>query len=132
MEFVAWSEQYSTGNALVDAYHHIFFQMVEEFSDALQMGDTSSIPDRIGFLVDYTFMHFQSEERLMEKAGYPDLEAHSHAHEAFRQRVLALHASYQDQADAVSAEEVLRLVQEWFAHHILGEDLRFRPFLSEA
>ena len=131
MEFVAWSEQYSTGNPLVDAYHHIFFQMVEDYSAALQAGDASSMPDRIGFLVDYTFMHFQSEERLMERAGYPDLEAHRASHQAFRERVQALHDTYLADPGAVSAEELLRLVQEWFAHHILGEDLRFRECLAQ-
>ncbi len=129
MEFVEWTEKYSTGHPLVDAYHHIFFQMVEEFGLALQEGKVGDMRDRIAFLVDYTFMHFDSEERLMEKAGYADLEAHRAAHQRFREQVNAIHERYRENPDDVKAEEVLSLVQDWFAHHILGEDLRFRGHL---
>ncbi len=129
MEFVEWTEKYSTGHPLVDAYHHIFFQMVEEFGLALQQGDQAGMQDRIAFLVDYTFMHFDSEERLMEKAGYADLEAHRAAHQRFKDQVNAVHRRYAENPDGVRAEEVLSLVQDWFAHHILGEDLRFKSTL---
>ena len=126
MEFVEWTEKYSTGHPLVDAYHHIFFQMVEEFGLALQQGDAVGMQDRIAFLVDYTFMHFDSEERVMAQAGYADLEAHRASHQHFRDQVNAIHRRYVDNPEGVQAEEVLSLVQDWFAHHILGEDLRFR------
>ena len=74
MEFVEWTEKYTVGNPLVDAYHHIFFQMVDEFRTVLAQ-DAPNMEDRIAFLVDYTLMHFESEEKLMEKAGYPDFES---------------------------------------------------------
>jgi len=130
MEFVEWTERYSTGNALVDAYHHIFFQMVQEFGQSLQDEVPAPMEDRIGFLVDYTFMHFDSEERLMEKGNYPDLEEHRQAHQGFRDKVQTIHRQYLESPDAVRAEEVLSLVQEWFAHHILGEDMKFKPYLG--
>lgn len=132
MEFVEWTEKYSTGNPLVDAYHHIFFQMVEEFGRALETEGAPCMQDRVAFLVDYTFMHFDSEERLMEKSGYADLEAHRVSHQKFRDQVNAIHRQYAENPDAVRAEEVLSLVQDWFAHHILGEDLRFKASLAQS
>lgn len=131
MDFVEWTEQYSTGNALVDAYHHIFFQMVQEFGQSMQEENPPPMEDRIGFLVDYTFMHFDSEERLMEKAGYGDLDHHSDVHRFFRDKVQAIHRQYKENPDSVRAEEVLSLVQDWFAHHILGEDLKFKTCLRD-
>lgn len=129
MEFVEWTEKYSTGNPLVDAYHHIFFQMVQEFGASLKEEDPAPMTDRVAFLVDYTFMHFDSEERLMERAGYPDLEAHREVHARFKERVKTIHQQFLENPDSLRAEEVLALVQEWFAHHILGEDLRFKPWV---
>lgn len=131
MDFVEWTEQYSTGNALVDAYHHIFFQMVQEFGQSMQENQDVPMEDRIGFLVDYTFMHFDSEERLMEKAGYGDLDHHRDVHRFFRDKVQAIYRQYKESPDSVRAEEVLSLVQDWFAHHILGEDLKFRSCLRD-
>jgi hemerythrin len=115
----------------VDAYHHIFFQMVEEFRGALGQQSSQAMEDRIGFLVDYTLMHFDSEEKLMEKAGYPDLEAHKEQHRQFREQMMELHNRYKTDPGAVEAEQVLLLVQDWFAHHILGTDMLFKPFLGE-
>ena len=84
MEFVEWTEKYTVGNPLVDAYHHIFFQMVDEFRTALAQEVPPDMEDRINFLVDYTIMHFESEEKLMEKAGYPDSDSHRESHRLFR------------------------------------------------
>jgi len=130
MEFVKWTEKYSTGNALVDAYHHIFFQMVEEFSATLTDENAPPMQERIAFLVDYTFMHFDSEESMMEKAGYPDLEAHCETHQRFKEKVKAIQLEYQTHPETMKAEEVLSLVQDWFAHHILGEDMRYKPWVE--
>jgi hemerythrin len=132
MEFVEWTEKYSVGNPLVDAYHHIFFQMVDEFRAAMAEPTPPAMEDRIAFLVDYTLMHFDSEEKLMEKVGYPDLEAHKLQHAAFRNQMRELHERYKANAAAVGAEEVLVLVQNWFSSHILGTDIEFKPYVQEA
>jgi hemerythrin len=130
MEFVEWTEQYSVGNTLVDAYHHIFFQMVEEFRTALVEQSPAAMEDRIAFLVDYTLMHFDSEEKLMEKVGYPDLEAHKEQHHLFREKMVELQKRYLRDPAAVKAEEVLYLIQDWFSHHILGTDMEFKPYVQ--
>ena len=131
MEFMEWTEKYSVGNALVDAYHHIFFQMVSEYREALAHQAPPAMEERIAFLVDYTLMHFDSEEKLMEKAGYPDLDAHKEQHTLFREKMLDLQKRFREDSAAVSAEEVLYLIQDWFSHHILGTDMEFKPYVKD-
>jgi hemerythrin len=130
MEFVEWTEKYTVGNPLVDAYHHIFFQMVDEFRTALAQPEPPDMEDRIAFLVDYTLMHFQSEERLMERVAYPDFEAHQATHVAFRDKMLDLQRRYRLDPRAVKADELLCLIQDWFANHILGTDMEFKPYVQ--
>ena len=130
MDFVEWTEKYSVGNTLVDAYHHIFFQMVDEFRTALTEQASAAMADRIAFLVDYTLMHFDSEEKLMEKVGYPDLDPHKEQHRLFREKMLDLQRRYQEADGGVGSEEVLYLIQDWFSHHILGTDMEFKPFVQ--
>ena len=132
MQFTEWTEKYSVGNTLVDAYHHIFFQMVTEYRAALLEQFPPAMDDRIAFLVDYTLMHFESEEKLMQNAGYPDLEAHKEQHNLFREKMLDLQKRYREDNKAVSAEEVLYLIQDWFTHHILGTDMEFKPYLQDS
>jgi hemerythrin-like metal-binding protein len=131
MEFVEWTEKHSVGNVLVDAYHHIFFQMVQEFRKVLVTHDQGQIEDCLKFLVDYTLMHFESEERLMEKAGYPDLESHKEVHQAFRHKMKEVHDRFLRSPESVGAEEVLFLLQKWFSEHILHTDMEFRPYLGQ-
>jgi hemerythrin len=131
MEFVEWTEKYTVGNPLVDAYHHIFFQMVDEFRTALAQDVPPNMEDRISFLVDYTIMHFESEERLMEKASYPDFEAHRETHHVFRDKMLDLQRRYRLDPGAVKADELLCLIQDWFANHILGMDMEFKPYIGQ-
>jgi hemerythrin len=131
MEFKEWTEKYTVGNPLVDAYHHIFFQMVDEFRRAMAEECPPPMGDRIDFLVDYTLMHFDSEERWMARVGYPDLDAHAETHRAFRDRILALQRRYREEAGTVTAEEVLFLVQDWFSHHILGTDMEFKAHCNK-
>ncbi|BDU78022.1 bacteriohemerythrin [Mesoterricola sediminis] len=128
MEFVEWTEKFTVGNPLIDAYHHIFFQMVEEFRRAMDEEVPPPMGDRIEFLVDYTLMHFDSEERWMAKVGYPDLEAHKQVHQAFRDRIEALRKSYKEDPGSVGAEQLLHTVQDWFAQHILGTDMEFKAY----
>ena len=132
MEFVEWTEKYTVGNPLVDAYHHIFFQMVDEFRTALAQEAPPDMPERISFLVDYTLMHFESEEKLMERSGYPDTDSHREAHRLFREKMLDLQRRYAQDPDALKADELLCLVQDWFANHILGADMDFRPYVGKA
>ena len=131
MEFTEWTEKYSVGNPLVDAYHHIFFQMVEEYRSVLALEVPPGMEDRIAFLVDYTLMHFDSEEKLMEKVAYPDVEAHKDQHRQFREKMLELQQRFRLGNGSVSAEEVLYLIQDWFSHHILGTDMEFKPYVQK-
>ena len=130
MEFVEWTEKYTVGNPLVDAYHHIFFQMVDEFRTVLAQDAPPDMEDRIAFLVDYTLMHFDSEEKLMERVGYPDTEEHRASHQMFREKMLDLQRRYRLDPGAVKADELLCLIQDWFANHILGTDMDFKPFVK--
>jgi len=130
MEFVEWTEKYTVGNPLVDAYHHIFFQMVDEFRTALALPEPPDMEDRIAFLVDYTLMHFQSEERLMERVHYPDFESHQATHQVFRDKMLDLQRRYRLDPGTVKADELLCLIQDWFANHILGTDMEFKPYVQ--
>ena len=128
MEFVEWTEKFTVGNPLIDAYHHIFCQMVEEFRRAMSEEAPPPMGERIEFLVDYTLKHFDSEERWMAKVGYPDLEAHKAIHQGFRDRITELQRRYKEENGSVGAEEVLFLVQDWFAKHILGTDMEFKAY----
>lgn len=129
MEFVEWSDSYSVGNALMDAHHQVFFRMIREFSEPIDDDDPDGMMKRVAFLAEYTMMHLDAEEDLMEQAGYPALERHAAVHAAFRQQVESVKdAFFRDQA-SVAPEHILNMMQGWFVDHILNEDKHYAPHL---
>ncbi|MBB1075118.1 bacteriohemerythrin [Rhodoferax sp. 4810] len=113
-----WSSEYSVGNELLDAHHHVFFEMVTELRDDLEKEhkdiDAHTI---IAFLSDYIDMHFHVEEQYMTAIGFPELSKHTVVHHQFAEHVNGLlHHSTQ------SASEVLNFMQQWLIQHILCED----------
>jgi hemerythrin len=129
MEFSQWTESYSVGDPLMDAYHHIFFQTILDLGNNLHTLSPGLLEERIAFLVNYAGTHFDSEEHLMEGCGFPDIEAHRQAHQRFKERLLALQDQYQADHSPALAEELLAMTHDWLKQHILGEDMKYKPFL---
>jgi hemerythrin-like metal-binding protein len=131
VELVEWNDSYSVGNVLMDAHHRVFFGMVKEFSESPAMDDPDAMMKRIAFLVEYTAMHLGAEEKLMQQAGYPELEQHKKVHAAFaRQILVAKEAFFKDQ-ESVTPDQILEMMQDWFLHHIVGEDKKYMPFVLQ-
>ena len=130
MEFAQWSERYSVGDALMDAYHHIFFQALQELSKTIADATPLVVEERIAFLLNYASMHFDSEEQLMQAIAFPELEAHRVLHRTFKEQLSAIQARYHSSPSLAIAQELLELSQVWLSQHILGEDMKYRTYLK--
>ena len=71
-------------------------------------------------LLNYTITHFEFEEGLQEKAGYPFLKAHQRIHEIFMKKVADIRA--RAAAGEEVAHELLSLLKGWLVSHIKSED----------
>ena len=130
MEFIQWTEKYSVGDPLMDAYHHVFFQTIQDLAETLDAMPLDVVGERIAFLLSYASMHFESEEHLMRTHAFPDLETHTAMHQAFREQLSYIQDSYQANPSARIAEQLLSLTQDWLTTHILSEDMKYKPYLK--
>ena len=131
MELFEWNESYSVGDALMDAHHQVFFRMVRDFSRPPENGDPDTMMKRIAFLAEYTSMHLGAEEKLMQQCGYPELEQHRAIHAAFSRKVHAVKEDYIRNSDNMAPEPVLKMMQDWFIDHIIGEDKKYLPYVTQ-
>lgn len=129
MEFVEWNDSYSVGDALMDAHHQVFFRMVKQFGESPQRDSHDAMKKRIAFLAEYTSMHLDAEERLLQLANFPGLERHRALHGAFALKVHAAKEAYIKDPESITAEDILATMQQWFVDHILGEDRQYMPHL---
>ncbi|OHC68388.1 MAG: hypothetical protein A3H93_10055 [Rhodocyclales bacterium RIFCSPLOWO2_02_FULL_63_24] len=131
MELLEWNDSYSVGDALMDAHHQVFFRMVRQFSQSPERDSHDAMKKRIAFLAEYTTMHLGAEEKLMQQVSYPGLEQHRAVHQAFAKRVHAAKEAYIKNPGSIAADDILTIMQEWFADHILGEDKKYMPHVRQ-
>lgn len=131
MELVEWNDTFSVGNVLMDAHHRIFFGMIKEFSGLADKNNHDAIQKRIEFLLEYAAMHLGAEEKLMREAHYPELDEHKAVHDAFVRELLSIKASFDEDPDSVTAEKILKIMQDWLVNHIVGSDKRYMPYVQK-
>ena len=130
MEYQEWVKQYSVGEPLLDSYHHIFFQAVDQIEKAAESGESHAAQERLAFLLMYANMHFESEEDLLWRVGYPELEQHRALHEAFRAMLMDLHQEMGEHPTPETASRTTEVARTWWMDHILHEDMKYKPYLK--
>lgn len=131
MELVKWNDTFSVGNALMDAHHRIFFEMIREFSEVPDKNNRDAIKNRIEFLLEYAAMHLGAEEKLMLQANYPEFDSHKAVHDAFAQQAQSIKDSFDKDPTSVAADNILKLMQDWLVNHIIGSDKRYMPYVQK-
>jgi hemerythrin-like metal-binding protein len=80
-ETLHWKQDYETGVREIDLQHRFFMDLINRMHEELQ-GSTDADYRAALFeeLSNYARFHFVSEENLMFKFGYPDLDHHRMMH----------------------------------------------------
>ena len=131
MAFVEWKPEYSVGILEIDSQHRRLLDIINQMHDAMKMGGKpAAITAVVNELVGYTRYHFAYEERLMEEAGYPQLEEHRRKHRAMVGQV----DSFRDAAGSASAAVSLKLMgflKDWLSRHIMETDQYYARHLEK-
>lgn len=128
---IKWYENLSVGVKEIDDQHMSFIKMVNELLSAMKEGKSKEIKGKIlDKLIEYAFYHFTKEERLMEAAGYPDLEEHKKEHEAFVDKLIEFQKAYSENKNSLSSEMV-NFMNKWWLTHIRVSDKKYEPYLTK-
>ncbi|MCP5371380.1 MAG: hemerythrin family protein [Hyphomicrobiales bacterium] len=123
MTKIVWSEAMSVGVPPLDSDHRIIIDLIGRLDD-----HGADLSEAINTLIAYTEYHFFREERVMAECGYPELEAHRQEHGTLADDVMALQRRYADGDDSVTAYALQQFLTEWLYHHILLEDMAYKPY----
>ncbi len=108
------------------------FDIMNQLGDAMRMGKGQDVVNQVVTeLLDYTNTHFQDEEALLQKANYPQLEAHREMHRIFVKKVQSLQSQAQ-MGKRVNAAQLLSLIRDWLVNHIQKTDKRYSAHLNAA
>jgi len=133
MDRIEWSDKFSVGVEVIDQQHRTLIGMMNKLIDTPNVDSNSAIiTELLDGMIKYATTHFVEEERQMSIHDYPDLPTHQEQHAVFMKKT-AEFCSVEEGAVVVHdfSETVLMYLREWWINHILIDDMKFKPLLSD-
>ena len=126
MAFFNWTDDFLTGIEIVDRQHRRLVELINAAAPVLQDFTPELQDERLTIfsgLLDYTGVHFHTEEELMRVHGIDArvLDHHRQTHARLLQEILEWQARL-SRADALAGQEFLAFLAGWLLFHVLGED----------
>lgn len=128
---VAWHAALASGNADIDRQHQEIIRRLGDLVEALQAGRREEIGKLFEFLGDYVVDHFEAEERVMERTGYPGRNVHAAAHQRFVREYAELRRLYEAAGPSVAiAVRTSTWIEDWLKSHTDGADRALARYLG--
>lgn len=133
---IQWSDEFKFGLPAIDAEHRELVDLCNRFLDVAQTETSIAVPAAVlDDMISHTRAHFLTEERLLDRLGYPELVIHKAEHDRLLVQAGILRARL-DEAEHENPELVRQLLldtadflQSWLLDHIKVTDRPYRPFL---
>jgi hemerythrin-like metal-binding protein len=118
----AWSEAYALNLPEIDSQHKVLIDLLNAAWESIgSRADAAVALAIVRDLERYARTHFAAEEVFMRALGYPHLDLHKQAHDAFVGCIEAERAAVEAGAATLSIE-LVRFLKDWLVDHILGAD----------
>ena len=117
-----------TENVAVE--HDIQLQLLGAVEQAVREGrDVDDVMALLDQLIEYTNVHFHSEEMMMRLYAFPQYDAHRAEHADLMDQVRAIRDGFAEEGGADLLETVSAL-RGWLQRHMRGKDRGFETFLN--
>ncbi|MBI2316316.1 MAG: hemerythrin family protein [Betaproteobacteria bacterium] len=129
--WIKWDDMLELGHAGMDADHKRLVDLVNQLADCA-VGDTGG--EAYGELLDRLFAearsHFEHEERLMARYGYPHTEEHTAEHVKLIETALEYKTRFG--ASVQPSVSLLYFFEQWLTRHIMSSDRELAAFVIAA
>ncbi|UYT06831.1 hemerythrin family protein [Treponema denticola] len=85
-----WEDSLSVGYNTIDLHHKKLLTIMGQFKDLFNLPQEEyklKIGKILKNLSDYTYYHFEEEEKVMKEYGYPYLKEHAEIHKSFIKKI---------------------------------------------
>lgn len=128
---IQWIDAMSVGDQSIDAQHRQLIDTINKLDEAMRVGRGQDallvVFDR---LIRYVKTHFAHEEALMERIGFPNIDAHRLEHRALTTKVVEFRQKLTSGQIGL-AIPVSTFLQKWLENHIMVSDRAYAPFLKK-
>ncbi|MGF1640622.1 MAG: bacteriohemerythrin [Rhodospirillales bacterium] len=126
-----WCDAMSVGVKALDSDHKCLVRIINLLSEVSDDEDAARMVEMVlDTLMLYGRFHFAREEKVMETCGFPGAGFHRAEHQGFARYVGHLRERLGRKADGAAAAELLAYLTGWLSHHILIQDMAFKPYVA--
>lgn len=131
MALLTWNHNCTVGVRAMDDQHGILMDAMNELRLAVVRGASrEQVSQLLDQLVEFTRMHFASEERLMEQTEFAGLAEHRAEHHRLLAQGLQL-AHRLQYGEGVDLSSLLSFLRTSYTEHIADLDQQYGPWLNE-
>jgi hemerythrin len=125
-----WDETYSVGDAEIDRQHAELFAATASVERQMETADPAELRRKVEDLLAQARRHFASEEEILGRIGYPEIERQRAEHRSFLARVEKM----PDLSGAGPGDLYphIALARDWIVTHTLIEDRKYLAALGGA
>lgn len=120
---------FAVGVPTIDALHEECEELLSRLADAIARGADATAA--LAELQEHLVRHFEHEETLMERTGFPPGACHQREHASVLEVVAEVRRRYAA-SDRAPAERLPAAVLEWFALHARSMDAALAAWLNTA
>lgn len=122
---IEWHDEWNSGSQIIDKEHH---DILEKANELLDISLTTTTKEELlayfDDLLNYISIHFNDEEKELEKIEYPDLTEHAYIHASLITQGFSLRSKFI--RDEISPSDLFSyLVGKVVMGHLLSEDSKF-------
>jgi hemerythrin len=131
---LTWDPALETGVSEIDEQHRLLFRKAGAVLEAVAAGQGAlEVKRTLQFLADYAALHFETEERYMRAAGFPDADAHADIHQRMIRRLTEVASEFHARGASPSlVADVEALVRGWLTMHIAEKDRAVADWMNQA
>lgn len=130
MTQLTWNHACTVGVKAMDEQHAVLMDTLNDIRLALVHGKgREHVSERLNRLIEFTRMHFASEEQLLEQHSFPGSAEHRDAHQRLLAQIeeAALRTQYNDE---LHLRAILQFLREWYMSHIEDMDSQYGAWLN--
>jgi len=119
------------GDKAIDAEHDLQMQLLDSLSKALEKGgEFSPVRYILEQFIEFSDMHFLSEQLVMRLHGYPGYEPHLEEHTRLMKKVREIR-DLVFRGEATPSVQLIQELRDWLLNHIATEDVAFGEYLKK-
>ncbi len=131
MTIMNWNDSFKTNVGEVDAHHGKLIDLINDVYQGVMLEKGKPVVDTaLDALAEFTVKHFDYEESLFDKYGYPDTVEHKKKHKTLISQVTDFITRYKNGETEIE-HEMMAFLKNWLTNHILGVDQKYCSFLIE-